>query len=169
MAYLGLGDLVSDISAAITQMENTNPAYNNPGALIAGPGQVGTASNGIAIFPDPATGQAALQRQVQLDIDKGWTLSQLINSWAPTGCGAMCAGNNPTAYTQFVAGQTGIDPNAVLSSLQAGEMSTGDGTVYTPDVSTVDLSSLGSIDFSSLTTWGLLAAGALLLYFLAKR
>ena len=125
----GLGaspTLVTSISDAITRMENTNPSYNNPGGLIAGPGAIGTAPNGIAIFPDAATGRAALERQVGLDIDRGWTLNQLINSWAPVCPDPICKGNNPTAYSNNVSSWTGLPQDVPLDSYSASVDTSGD-------------------------------------------
>lgn len=116
---LGASSLVASIAAAIARQENTNPAYNNPGGLVSGPGQIGTASNGLAIFPDAATGEAALERQIQLYIDRGVSISDLTKAWAPVGCGAMCAGNDPVAYAQHLSSWTGLDPNVPLNQQES--------------------------------------------------
>ena len=142
--YRGLGadpSQVTAISDAIARMENTNPSYNNPGGLVAGPGSTGTAPNGIAIFPDASTGRAALERQVGIDIDRGWSLNQLINSWAPTGCGVMCQGNNPTAYANNVATWTGLPQDVPLNTLNTDASAAVDAAGVTFDTSAVGDSS----------------------------
>jgi hypothetical protein len=120
----GLGDLVSSIAAAITQMENANPALNNPGNLtVPGTGK-------LASYPDLATGEAALDNQIQLNINRGLNLEQFFGGepgvyagYAPApsaACGGGCTGNNPSNYANFVAGQIGADTSTPLSQLQAG-------------------------------------------------
>src|SRR5208283_4377648 len=125
-SWRGLGDsssLVSGIASAIQQMEGWFPGSvsyrnNNPGNLRSGPGQIGTDANGYAIFPDVATGQAALDAQVQTNIDRGLTLQQFFaggNGYA--GYAPSADSNNPTAYANFVAGQVGIDTSTPLNSV----------------------------------------------------
>jgi len=110
---------VSQISAAIARQENVNPSYNNPGGLIAAPGCTSRPGQ-IAICPDAATGEAGLERQVGIDIDRGWTLNQLINSWAPACSDPICKGNNPSAYSSNVSTWTGLPQDVPLSSLDLG-------------------------------------------------
>lgn len=154
----GVGGVVQDIAAAISRQEGINPAYNNPGGLIAAPGCTGRAPNGIVICPDAATGQAALERQIQIDIDRGQSINELIRSWAPVGCGPMCAGNDPATYAANVARWTGIDPNTPLRQLQTS------GATGSWDVGPFDLSSVvddaSAVDWQSLVPW---AIGGLLL------
>lgn len=116
----GFGGLVQDVSAAIARQENVNPSYNNPGGLIAAPGCTSRPGQ-IAICPDAATGQADLERQVQIYVDSGASLSSMLNAWAPASCGGtLCTGNNPSVYTQNVSSWTGIDPTVPLNTLDAG-------------------------------------------------
>jgi len=119
----GLGDVTSGIADAIARMEgfyvagSISARNNNPGNLRNGPGQVGT-SGGFAVFPDQATGWAALQRQVDVNVSRGLNLYEFFgggNGYA--GYAPSADSNNPTAYADFVAQQTGIDPNAALNSL----------------------------------------------------
>lgn len=50
---------------AITRLENTNPAYNNPGA-ISGTGDTGSSfGSGIGVYSTLAAGKAALDNQIQ--------------------------------------------------------------------------------------------------------
>ena len=84
--------------------------------------------------------------QINLDATRGTdasgnpttTISELITSWAPP------SQNDTSSYISFVAGQTGYDPNAPLSSL-------GDGSDYSAAPDPVLAAGTG-IDLSSLQT-----------------
>jgi hypothetical protein len=142
----GLGGIVQDIAAAITRQENVAASYNNPGGLIAAPGCTSRPGQ-IAICPDLATGQAGLERQVQLDIGRGMTLSELINSWAPKCSLPICKGNDPATYAAHVSDWTGLDLNTPLASMaDSGSVSAPASASGSWDVpATIDLSGL---DFS---------------------
>ena len=171
----GLGDLTSDIASAIAQMEGFNTAgtlaarNNNPGNLRSGPGQTGT-SGGFAVFPDAQTGWAALDNQVDLNINRGLTLQQFFaggNGYP--GYAPSSDSNNPTQYASFVGSQAGIPTNVPLSALDSGIQtptpplsdssgSTGDGT----DSSLFDFSTLqDSSGGLSPLAWAGIAAAAL--------
>jgi hypothetical protein len=98
---------------------------NNPGNLRAGPGATGVDSRGIAIFPDLATGEAALQHQVDLNIGRGLTLDEFFGGKAGVYAGYAPAAdsNNPSAYASTVAGWLNIPENSPLASLGAGSAS----------------------------------------------
>lgn len=139
----GFSGIVQDLSSAITRQEGANPSYNNPGNLRAGPGQTGTSPNGIAIFPDFATGEAALERQVQLNIDRGLTLSQFFAGRGAPGDPNYYGGyapaadrNQPNVYTQHVSEWTGIDPSIPLN-----QVSGASPTIGTPSPASGDSSS----------------------------
>lgn len=148
---LGMGSsgLVDPISQAIAQMEGYNTPgtlaqrNNNPGNLRSGPGQIGT-SGGFAVFPDAATGWAALNNQVQLNIDRGLTLNEFFAGKPGVYAGYAPSGdaNNPSAYAQFVASQTGLDPNAVIGGDSSGFF---DGGTETVDSSAFDSGSFGPV------------------------
>jgi len=173
MYLRGVGGMVQDISAAIKRQENVAPQYNNPGGLIVAPGCTSRPGQ-IAICPDAATGQADLERQVQLYVDRGATLSSMLNAWAPASCGgSLCDGNNPSVYTQNVASWTGLPVDVPLSSLAAGGGATpaagsgSDTSGSALDLSSLDLSTLVS-SFDPVTVG--VGAGILLLsLFLALR
>ena len=146
----GLGGMVQDISAAIARQENVASQYNNPGGLIAAPGCTSRAGQ-IAICPDAATGQADLERQVQVYVDRGATLSSMLNAWAPASCGgSLCTGNDPSVYAQNVSSWTGLPVDVPLSTLAAtGGTSSAAGSEPDSSVPALDLSSL---DLSSLVS-----------------
>lgn len=115
------------IDAAIAQMEGYNTpgtiaqTQNNPGNLVYGPfaQQYGATpgTNGIATFPSAAQGLQAQDALVQYYANKGSTISDLLNAWAP----ASVPGNDPTGYANYVAEQAGTNPNTPLSSLNSNQ------------------------------------------------
>ena len=134
MAYrfIGMGSLTTDLASAIQRMEGacaspTSCVNNNPGNLRAGTGQIGTDSRGFAIFPDYATGEAALERQVDLNIGKGLTLQEFFagKPGVYPGYAPAADANNPAGYASTVAGWIGIDPTVPLQDLQGGQTSAG--------------------------------------------
>ena len=138
----GMGSLTTDLAGAIQRMEGacsgSTCTNNNPGNLRAGTGSTGVDSRGIAIFPDYATGEAALQHQVDLNIGRGLTLEEFFGGKQGVYAGYAPAAdsNNPTSYAATVAGWLGIDPNTQLSSLGSGA-DTGSGAA---DAGAVDAS-----------------------------
>ncbi len=126
--------LVDSLSNAIATFEgyynstsNPSQANNNPGNLTAGAGQVGTSSQGFAVFPDAETGMAALNNQVELNIDRGLSLQTFIGGGTTNegtnypGYASAAAGNNVSNYVNYLASQLGIDPNTPLSSISPGD------------------------------------------------
>ena len=146
---LGSSSMVDSISQAIAQMEGYNTPgtlaarNNNPGNLRSGPGQIGT-SGGFAVFPDASTGWAALNNQVQLNIDRGLTLNEFFagKPGLYAGFAPSADSNNPTQYAQFVAGRVGIDPNSPISD--SGTIFAGDENA-TVDSSAFDSGSIGPV------------------------
>ena len=139
----GLSSLTTDLAGAIQRMEGACSGAtcqnNNPGNLRAGNGATGVDSRGIAIFPDLATGEAALQRQVDLNIARGLTLDEFFGGKPGVYAGYAPAAdsNNPTGYAATVAGWLGLDPNTVLgSAVDMGSVSDSWGT---PDASVAGL------------------------------
>lgn len=121
----GLGSLTSDLAAAIQRMEGacsgSTCRNNNPGNLRAGPGATGVDSRGIAIFPDYATGQAALEHQVDLNIGRGLTLDEFFagKPGVYPGYAPAADSNNPQGYAGTVAGWLGIPENVPLGAISS--------------------------------------------------
>jgi hypothetical protein len=117
--YYPPGSVVGGVS-----YPNGSVAYrnNNPGNLnyVGQAGATGADANGYAIFPDYATGYAALTAQIQLDANRGMTLQQLIYSWAPP-TGDPRGNNNTTAYLQSVSDSTGLAPGASVQNAIAND------------------------------------------------
>lgn len=165
MSFKGLGTGTLTLAQAITRQENTNPIYNNPGALMSAPSgycQNGKASNGMVIFCTPQDGQAALDNQIQIEQAQGLTLQQMLNSYAPAS-----DGNNPTQYAQNVSSWTGLDINTPLSAydpslLLSGTDATGGG---------FDVASLLGGDLSSDGTsidWTMVGLGLVAIYAISR-
>lgn len=103
---------------AIAQMEGynapgTRPARNfNPGDIEYGPfaeEHGATGSDGrFAIFPDSATGYAAM-RALLTEHYLGLTVAAALNKWAPP------VENDTSAYTSGVCEMTGLTPGTVLT------------------------------------------------------
>lgn len=148
------------MAAAIRQMEGTNPnfaANNNPGNLVyIGPNQNGQTgvlpgAGGFAMFPSAASGEAALESQIQSQINSGQNLTQFFNQYAPSGTCNAAGGCQTSAATQnyinFVSGQLGVDPSIPLNSIQGSYT----GSAYAGSVSGGDDSSSSSgFDLSSI-------------------
>ena len=99
---------------------------NNPGNLRSGPGQTGTDAGGYAIFPDPATGWAALDNQVTANINRGLTLQEFIGGKPGVypGYAPSADNNNVASYVSFLSGKLGISPDTVLSGVSPGNFRT---------------------------------------------
>ena len=162
----GLGaapDVVAKLAAAIARMENVNPAYNNPGGLIAAPGCT-SRPGAIAICPDAETGQAGLERQVGLDIDRGMTLADLVNSWAPKCSAPICKGNDPTVYAANVSSWTGFDLNVPLNQLGGAVVGdSGGGAASDIPLDSGALVDAGTFDLGTAAVWGIGLLAAVLL------
>lgn len=128
--------LVNGMADAITQKEGTiapNAKYpqgslayqnNNPGNLrfVRNGYNYPGASQGVggfARYPDVATGRAALEHQIQVQINAGQNLTQFFNQYAPS------FENDTPGYIAFVAGQVGVDPSIPLKNYQNGSASIG--------------------------------------------
>lgn len=137
------------IAQTIQKVEGYYPgtlAYvnNNPGNLIyvgqagATPGQ-----GGFAAFPSYDAGYQALLNQIQNYANRGLTIDQMMNLYAPAGQG----NNNPTLYANTIAGALGVSTDTTLADALSGGGQLADTT---------------SIDTSSGVDPVLLTAGVLL-------
>jgi hypothetical protein len=87
---------------------------NNPGDLRHGNAEVhpDNQPDSVGSFPTPELGWAALNRQLRIDGGRNWTMTQLINSYAPSGPPDF---NNTQAYLDYVCQQVGCQPNTLVS------------------------------------------------------
>lgn len=84
---------------------------NNPGDLDFA-GQLNAVQNGrFAKFSSPQAGEAALFRQVWMQVAEHQTLRQIINQWAPSN------ENNTSAYLANVAKWTGLPADTPILQL----------------------------------------------------
>jgi hypothetical protein len=118
---------LTTIASTIQTVEGYYPgtyAYvnNNPGNLIY-VGQAGATlgTGGFASFPTYDAGYQALLNQIQLYANKGMTIQDMMNVYAPAGQG----GNNPTSYANTVATALGVSPDTLVSDALAGNATAG--------------------------------------------
>jgi hypothetical protein len=81
---------------------------NNPGDLRASPWLTRPVVKGFVKFQSPAEGIAGLYHQIALNIARGYTLTRLIEAWAPP------TENNTSAYLAAVTKAVGVDPSQPL-------------------------------------------------------
>jgi hypothetical protein len=124
---IGMGAISSSpaadtIAQTIQKVEGYYPgtlAYtnNNPGNLIY-VGQTGATpgAGGFASFPSYDAGYQALLNQIQNYANRGLTIQQMMNLYAPAGQGT----NNPTAYANTIASSLGVSVDTPLSDALAG-------------------------------------------------
>jgi len=91
---------------------NCNPGNLRPPGKVTLKGQTGVDAAGFAIFPDAATGWAALDRQIDLDMRRGHTLASFLRKYAPPG------ENNTLGYIAFVSGRLNVAPETLLRELR---------------------------------------------------
>ena len=184
---IGLGTTSSPnaatIAQTIQQVEGYYPgsvAYtnNNPGNLIF-VGQAGATpgAGGFAAFPSYDAGYQALLNQIQNYANRGLTIDQMMNLYAPAGQG----NNNPTAYANTIASALGVSTDTTVADALAGAGSTA-ATTDTSSISTASMpgtdmfsaafSDLGTAvssgDFSGISgsDWVVIGGGFALLAFL---
>ena len=91
-------NLVPSLASAIAQQEQSNPNYNNPGALTSIPGgwtgQTGIAPNGLVIFDNQQDGWNALYTQIQMRLYADMPIALLYQQ------------HQVSAFSMHVGGQT---------------------------------------------------------------
>jgi hypothetical protein len=106
--------MATTLADAITRMEGTNPAYNNPGA-ISGTGDTGHSfGQNIGIYSTLAAGQAALNNQIS-KIYAG-TSAYYDPSMSLDTFGQIYSGGN-AAYGAGLAAQLGVPSSTTLAQL----------------------------------------------------
>ena len=98
--------------AGTTAARNSNPGNLRPPPKVTLKGQTGLDARGFAVFPDAATGWAALDRQIDIDMRRGHTLASFLRKYAPP------SENDTTAYIKFVAGRLQVGPETLLRKLR---------------------------------------------------
>jgi hypothetical protein len=82
---------------------------NNPGDLEHAPGESHDGTGPVGSFPDPATGWARLEAQLQLFADRGMTLRQAIYTYAPP------TENHSDRYLEYVCFGLGCSPDTPMA------------------------------------------------------
>ena len=100
--------LQTNLASAITRMENTNPAYNNPGAIWD------MSTNAIRRYSTFEEGYQALLNTINSKISRGHTLTSFFREYAPLGHGD----NNPDLYASTVGGWLNLPTDVPLVDLQ---------------------------------------------------
>lgn len=92
---------------------------NNPGDLRHAPGETHPDGEPDAVgsFATPEEGWAALERQIQLDADRGLTLRAFVYTYAPP------SKNDSQQYLDFLCAQTNCGPETPLFEILKGETS----------------------------------------------
>lgn len=93
-------------------VEGSLPQRNhNPGDLRHGNGEVhpDNQPNSVGSFPDDAAGWAALNRQLALDSGRGWTVQELIYSYAPP------SENDTEQYLDYVCKYVGCEASTSVN------------------------------------------------------
>jgi hypothetical protein len=82
---------------------------NNPGDLEHAPGESHEGTGVIGSFTTPAQGWTALEDQLQLDAKRGWTMEQLVYTYAPP------SENNSAQYLAYLCSGLKCDPQMLVS------------------------------------------------------
>lgn len=105
---MNLQQTISAIANAIDRMEGPGAPRNNPGNLRSwGSNPV---QGGFAVFPTLEAGRAALERQIELNINRGLTLEEFFagKPGVYAGYAPSADRNNPELYARNVSQWTGI-------------------------------------------------------------
>ena len=112
-----VGDGLDNISEAIARFEQSNPAYNNPGALENKQGQFVT-------YADQGDGWDALNSYVtrHAAANPTWDFYDFFQNYLgqKQGGATVTDQGNSDAYAEYVAGYLGVDPTQTVSSVLNG-------------------------------------------------
>jgi hypothetical protein len=94
-----------DVPGSVPQRQN------NPGDLVHAPGETHTPgeSEGVGSFATVQQGWAMLERQLQRYADRGMTLAQMVNIYAPP------PDNDTAAYLKFLCQGLNCSPDTLVS------------------------------------------------------
>ena len=157
---------IQSVANTIQTIEGYYPgslAYrnNNPGNLEYA-GQAGATQSGRwAVFSSYDQGYNALENQIQIDANRGLTIQQFINKYAPAK-----DGNDPTSYAAQIAAAEGLSVNDPLSMAISGSSSaSSDSAIQAMDTGSGITDLLSSVDSS---TYMYIALGMLGVVILAR-
>jgi hypothetical protein len=123
--------IISQIADAIDRMEGPGAPRNNPGNLRSWGSN--PTSGGFAVFPTLEAGRAALERQIELNINRGLTLEEFFagKPGVYAGYAPSADRNDPVKYARNVSQWTGIPLGVPIVRVMSG------GTVTGPTAPTV--------------------------------
>jgi hypothetical protein len=155
----------STIASTIQQVEGYYPgtlAYknNNPGNLIF-VGQAGATpgAGGFAAFPSYDAGYQALLNQIQNYANRGLTIQQMMNIYAPaTDNNGNPTGNNPTLYANQIASALGVSTDTTVAAALGGgttaDTSSSTGGTDSMTIPSLDPFSQAFSDFGTAVSSG---------------
>lgn len=170
-----LGFTTPQIASAIATAEGAPASTNNPGDLELGDIGYGTFSaaggNQITNFPDEASGESALENQINLMVSGN--SSVYSPSMTLSQAGLIYSGGSSN-WANNVGAALGVDPDTttladLVSSSGAATSSDSDGTISSSEFGSL-LSSLGvdTSSFSLSDDWPYLVMAAIGLYLIYK-
>lgn len=121
---------VTTLADAISQLEGTNPVYNNPGA-ISGTGDTGQSFGaGIGIYSTLSAGQAALQNQLDLVYGGSDSLYPGGSNMTLSQFGQAYENNPSSTYGTTLAQILGVPASTPLSAITpySGSSTTASGS-----------------------------------------
>jgi len=117
LQILNSSDEPDEVAIAIPETSRLAYVNNNPGNLrFAGQSGAVPGEGGFAYFPSPYAGYKALEKQMRIDADRGLTLRQLIEKYAPP------EENDTELYIQQIADQLGVSENTKIDTLHTGKL-----------------------------------------------
>lgn len=124
---------IIDIRNSIIRMEGVNPNYvpnNNPGNIRYSishpeytPNAIGVGAGGFAKYASYDDGVADLDRQIQIDANRGLSLDQFVSKYAPP------VENKTSIYLSNLSNWLGVTPNTKLSNIISGDVGSGSDEV----------------------------------------
>jgi len=117
LQILNSSDDADEVAIAIPDTSRLAYVNNNPGNLrFAGQAGAVPGEGGFAYFPSPYAGYQALEKQMRLDADRGLTLRQLIEKYAPP------EENDTELYIQQMSEQLGVSESTKIDSIHTGKL-----------------------------------------------
>ena len=117
LQILNSSDDVDEVAIAIPETSRLAYVNNNPGNLrFAGQSGAVPGEGGFAYFPSPYAGYQALEKQMRLDADRGLTLRQLIEKYAPP------EENDTELYIQQMSQQLGVSEDTKIDTIHTGKL-----------------------------------------------
>ena len=117
LTYVTADGTTTTLTAGSMAWRNNNPGNLVYNAYTASLGAIGS-NNGFAVFPDVATGTAALTALLNGSVYQSLSVNAAIARYAPA------FENNTTAYQAFVTNSLGVSGSTPLNQLSQSQMQT---------------------------------------------